>query len=61
MISETQYIVLKRMRSGSKPLCGMDMLFNLSHKELIGVDDGRTSLSITNKGKAAMDEYEAGL
>jgi hypothetical protein len=60
MITNTQYLVLKRIRSGSRPLCGHDMVFNLAHKELITVGLN-LHFVLTNKGHAAVDEYEAGL
>jgi hypothetical protein len=58
MITNTQYLVLKRIRSGDQMHWGMDMLFNLAHKELVKVAC-ETSIELSNKGKAAMDEYEA--
>jgi hypothetical protein len=61
MITNTQHLVLKRIRSGAKPLCGHDMLFKLAHKELVKTEQYSTVLVLSNKGRAAMDEYEAGL
>jgi hypothetical protein len=59
MITNTQYLVLRRLTQGKKPLCGHDMLFNLAHKELVKTEQYSTVLSLSNKGKAAMDKYES--
>jgi hypothetical protein len=61
VITEGQHVVLSRIQTGKKRMCGMDVLFNLANKELIDANEDGSAILLTNKGQMVMDKYEAGL